>query len=603
MDKKRKSSQHTETMKEFDIRIERPKPSPVEELISLLRRILQYCLCIVTCGCVQVPPNGNSLNGEEYGTMLLDSEKIAVENLLSYLETDAGQVPVISDEHLHALQILTYSDNEELQRSAALCFVEISERMQAPLTESMAQPLVELLKSSDVLVQKTASLAVSNFALNGPEVNKDVLVSCDVLSPLVNLLNSKNTEVQCNTCGSITTLATAESLKQKIICENGIKPLLTLLSSPDLRVQRNAAGAILNLTHSQSNRNELVSRGALPALVEQVFSPDEEIQYYCTAALSNIAVHEKHRAMMVAIGDHDILKQMINFLQSKREKIRCQACFALRNLASDGDNQLFIVKYGALPLLNQIIRTAKSETLGASVGCLRNLSILKANEQEIVREDFLPDLCRILTTSHNSEAQKHAAGTIRNLSVGEEIQAVLESSCLDALMTALLEVESRMSVHADITAALAVLADEDSVKDKLLTAHRGKVFFRLVSLASLCNNLEVQYNSAGIIGQLALKGIPDHLQEPNRLGIVLYIDKFLKSKNPNFIHIALWTLIHLLKEELFITSFKEHHIGHIINHLLMSGQPPAIIELAENVQKILKTSAGKDCEELSSGKD
>ena len=41
---------------------------------------------------------------------------------------DAGQVPVISEEHLRALQILTYSDNEELQRSAALCFVEISER-------------------------------------------------------------------------------------------------------------------------------------------------------------------------------------------------------------------------------------------------------------------------------------------------------------------------------------------------------------------------------------------------------------------------------------------------------------------------------------------
>ena len=56
-------------------------------------------------------------------------------------------------------------------------------------------------------------------------------------------------------------------------------------------------------------------------LVEQVSSPDEEIQYYCTAALSNIAVHEKHRAMMVAIGDHDILKQMIQFLKSKQEKV------------------------------------------------------------------------------------------------------------------------------------------------------------------------------------------------------------------------------------------------------------------------------------------
>ena len=41
--------------------------------------------------------------------------------------------------------------------------------------------------------------------------------------------------------------------------------------------------------------------------------------------------------------------------------------------------------------------------------------------------------------------------------------------------------------------------------------------------------------------------IPENLKSQTLQGIVLYIDKFLKSDDPNFIHIALWTLIQLLK--------------------------------------------------------
>ena len=40
--------------------------------------------------------------------------------------------------------------------------------------------------------------------------------------------------------------------------------------------------------------------------------------------------------MMVAVGCHDIIELMIRLLGSKSERVKCQACFALRNLASDG---------------------------------------------------------------------------------------------------------------------------------------------------------------------------------------------------------------------------------------------------------------------------
>ena len=45
--------------------------------------------------------------------------------------------------------------------------------------------------------------------------------------------------------------------------------------------------------------------------------------------------------------------------------------------------------------------------------------------------------------------------------------------------------------------------------------------------------------------------IPDNLKTQTLQGIVLYIDKFLKSEDANFIHISLWTLVQLLKGECF----------------------------------------------------
>jgi len=37
----------------------------------------------------------------------------------------------------------------------------------------------------------------------------------------------------------------------------------------------------------------------------------------------------------------------------------------------------------------------------------------------LISEKIIPDLCPVLCDSSNSEAQRHAAGTLRNLAVGD----------------------------------------------------------------------------------------------------------------------------------------------------------------------------------------
>ena len=74
------------TSNHFDIRIERPKPDILQDVIDFLKKILDFCLCCVTCGCYRNQGETNGLDADEYGMILLDNEKQAVQNLLQYLE-------------------------------------------------------------------------------------------------------------------------------------------------------------------------------------------------------------------------------------------------------------------------------------------------------------------------------------------------------------------------------------------------------------------------------------------------------------------------------------------------------------------------------------
>lgn len=81
-------------MERLQVKVETIKPGPVDEIISILKKLLNLCLCCITCGCYR-GNNGDRLrNGELYEVELLDSERQAVQNLLQYL--DKGKQIILS---------------------------------------------------------------------------------------------------------------------------------------------------------------------------------------------------------------------------------------------------------------------------------------------------------------------------------------------------------------------------------------------------------------------------------------------------------------------------------------------------------------------------
>lgn len=571
---------------------EKDKDKILDNILETLKKFLEWFFRCITCGCCY----GNTAKPNFMGTVSdnepSEMEKEALANLLYYLETE--EELTIEFQQLMALRILIYSDNLELQQSAALCYLEISERMQDCPTTVILCPLIDLLRRKNDQVCRAATQALSNFLLRMPYC-KSEMYPCQPIQPLIALLHSTNSDILCNTCACLTSLATSDPCRVEILAEDGLHLLLKMLPNSDLRVLRNAVGAIFNLTQMAESRDEIVREGGIPLLITVLRDCyDIDVRYYCFGAIGNIAITPENRQALLEADE----KLLVNYLlvlnlSSESEKIVCQCLVALRNLASDAANQEELAVGGAVGKIHEIIKsTENKEILTMALGCLRNLSAHDGNQIMFISEEFLEDLGDILSDNSNPEAQRHSAAVIRNLVDGDFIQIIKRRS-LEMLVSVTMKTDCSSEVLGEVTGAISILAAEDDIKFCLLQLEEGKVFQQLVIMASQNPNPEVQYNCAGTICQILInETLTDYQKEENLHNIIVYLDTFLKSTDPNFVHLSLWTIRNLVTDDTFSDAFKDHGIDTVIHEVMATGvdlETGTISKLARRILKHLAT--------------
>lgn len=79
---------------------------------------------------------------------------------------DRSETNFFTGDPLRSLSTLSFSDNVDLQRSAALAFAEITEKEVREVGRDTLEPIMFLLQSHDVEVQRAASAALGNLAVN-----------------------------------------------------------------------------------------------------------------------------------------------------------------------------------------------------------------------------------------------------------------------------------------------------------------------------------------------------------------------------------------------------------------------------------------------------
>lgn len=514
--------------------------------------------------------------------------------------TDRSETDFFTGDPLRSLSTLSFSDNVDLQRSAALAFAEITEKEVREVGRDTLEPIMFLLQSHDVEVQRAASAALGNLAVN-PE-NKLLIVKLGGLEPLIRQMLSPNVEVQCNAVGCITNLATHDDNKTKIAKSGALVPLTRLARSKDMRVQRNATGALLNMTHSDDNRQQLVNAGAIPVLVGLLGSADTDVQYYCTTALSNIAVDAINRKKL-AQTEPRLVQNLIGLMESSSLKVQCQAALALRNLASDEKYQIEIVTSDGLPPLLRLLRSSFLPLILSAAACVRNISIHPQNESPIIDAGFLHPLIDLLSHEENEEIQCHAISTLRNLAASSERNktAIVEAGAVERIKELVLAVP--LSVQSEMTACAAVLALSEDLKPQLLEMGICEVLIPLTASPSV----EVQGNSAAALGNLSSKAddyapfnaVWDH---PSG-GLHGYLVRFLQSHDSTFQHIAVWTVVQLLEsgDATLEANIRESRQLLPLIHQLAELTPGAYADGERSETSALESEDGQDAEgEISS---
>ena len=124
---------------------------------------------------------------------------------------------------------LSFSQNIDLQRRAALVFAEIPKKGDRRVERNALNPILRLLVSRrDASVQEPACIALENFAINGGYFS---------VPARHRILTSSSTDDN----------------RRLIVNLGGLGPLIRLTQSPTISIQRHASGCVLALARNGAN--------------------------------------------------------------------------------------------------------------------------------------------------------------------------------------------------------------------------------------------------------------------------------------------------------------------------------------------------------------
>ncbi|XP_014734571.1 PREDICTED: vacuolar protein 8-like isoform X1 [Sturnus vulgaris] len=536
----------------------------VQRMSSDLVQGIKECLTLISkCSCLK---QNSSKNRQLYKPILQPHERVTAQEFLQHIETDFEMSPLGKDP-LEALRTLSFSENPGLQQSAALYYLHMSQHMNIPLPVEHLEPFYALLSSADLEVQQMSSLSLVNFLLEG-NIDKELVIQMGLLEPILDLLESEDPTVQCNSCACIMTLAVSESNREAIGAARGITPLLSLAKSYDPRVQQNAVGAILNLTQSEKIQQVLCKEGALPVLALLLESPDSEVQYYSCAALSNLAANVQHHKALLRPSDRFLLRTLISLLSSSVDKVSSQACVCLRNLATSADIQAEMVAENALPKLCSLLASGSEDVRRASIALLWILSQHPPNQDTLACAELLQSLGTLLA-AHKTDSVivGHTACIIKNLSLSKNRQRITESCCVEGLLRTMLLTDTQEDSLRYVTSCLAELAKQEGAMlhmvqwmDEPLTKH-------LVRLAGQLEYPEPSFHAASIIQHMIGHEKMMILWKHHIGEIQAYIKNFLTHQEVRFQQLGISTFCRLRADLDFSLAFRESQMAKLLEQV------------------------------------
>ncbi|KAG7509862.1 vacuolar protein 8-like [Solea senegalensis] len=484
------------------------------------------------CTCLRITPERSILR-----------RRTQVSQSLHLLYEDDSRL--LSQDGLRAVGRLSASENTDLQMTAAVYYLHVSHRLKSHLPDDYMEPVMALLLSTDLNVQKTISLALVNLLAKN-NVCKDLVIDMGMLVPILELFQSGDAAAQCHSCACVAMLASSES-NRDVIMVDGIIPLLALAKSYEPQLQLNATWALLHLTQSDWSARLLCEAGAIPVLVLLLQSSDSEVQFCSCSALRNIADVQEHHPRLLSIGGHYLLKSLLTLMSSSVQKNSAQACRCLQALSKNVVIQEQLMELDCVLPLKTLLKTSTAAFTEPAVTLLSALSAHPPNNDVLVGEGLLDEIGQLLHHQRSSTAIiTHSCVIITNLCsscVGQ--QAVMESRCLSGLLQALRSPALSDDTMLHLASCLHHLMTWDLLRSKLSTAITAEQVSGLVKLSGQIKNPPLSFNCAAIVSKLQMTDEIAGMLRPHYVTMSQYLLLFLKKEDVKFQQLGIVTIFTL----------------------------------------------------------
>ncbi|XP_037603222.1 ankyrin and armadillo repeat-containing protein [Sebastes umbrosus] len=455
----------------------------------------------------------------------------------------------LNQESLQTLSRLATSENTDLQMTAAVYYLHLSHHLKSPLPDAFMEPVMTLLLSTDLDVQKTTSLSLVNLLVKN-NVCKELVIEMGMLVPILELFQSGDAAAQCHSCACVALLASSESNLEAIMVD-GVMPLLALAKSYEPPVQQNATWALLHLTQSDWSMRILCQAGAIPILVLLLQSSDSQVQFNSCSALCNIAAVQEHHPKLFSFGGHFLLKSLLTLVSSSVQKNSTQACRCLQTLSKNVLIQEQLMELDCvLPLKAALLKTSSPVWIESAITLLSALSAHPPNNDILVSEGLLEEIGQLLHHHTSSSViVTHSCKIITDLcssNMGQ--QAVMESQCLSGLLGVLLSPSLSDETLLHVTSCLHNLMTWDPRQSNVSVTITSEQVSRLVKLSGQIQNPQLSYNSAAIINKLEMTGEVVQLLRPHYITMSEYLLVFLKKKDVKLQQLGIVTVFNLKKD-------------------------------------------------------
>ncbi|XP_055015635.1 uncharacterized protein LOC129410741 [Boleophthalmus pectinirostris] len=422
------------------------------------------------------------------------------------LQLNENKNELCNDQNLETLRRLAASENPKMQQTAAEYFLNLSKHLISPLPDPYLGPVLTLLYSPDLKVQKTTAISLINFLLKDT-IYIDTVVDMKILEPLIEMFKSGDAVAQCTSCACIIILSSSES-KADTIMHDGIIPLLALAKSYDPQVQQDAAWALLQLTQSESSTKLLCQCGALPVLVLLLQSSNSKLQFLSCTALYNIASVQKLQLTLLNACGCFLIRSLVNLMSSTVTKNAAKACQCLQLLAHNVQIQAQLMELDCVLPLKTLLRTSSLIYIEPALTLLCTMSSHAPNKDVLVGEGVLDVIGQLFYCQNPCPTLVICCSSIISHLSNSDIgpQAITNTMCVSGLLTALENQSMSDEALLQVTSCLQQLLNIGTLRSHVVAQVASEHIARLVNLSEPTRNPVLSCKCAAILSKFKQTG-------------------------------------------------------------------------------------------------